>query len=189
MTFYSVALFLHIVGALGFFVMLGLEWVSLLYLQRTNNIEPAREWLTTFGLLRWVGPASMGLILLTGVYMMATVWGWVAWIGMALAAIVLLAVLAVAFTGPRMAAVGQAAAAESKALSPIFQQQLHDPFLWASIQIRVAIALGIVFLMTVKPGLEGALVTIGVATILGLASAWPIWRRGQTRYQEYKSEI
>jgi hypothetical protein len=35
--------------------------------------------------------------------------------------------------------------------------------------------------MTVKPDLIGALVTIGLAIILGLASALPNWRRAQTQ--------
>ncbi len=177
MTFNSVALFLHIVGALGLFVALGLEWISLLYLRRVTTTEQAREWLSAFGLLRWVGSTSLGLILLTGFYMTATTWGGVAWIGIALAAMILLAALGAALTGPRMAAVGRAVVAESGALSLAFRQRLHDPLLWASIQTRVAIALGIVFLMTVKPGLGGALLTIGVAVVLGLASALPAWSR------------
>jgi hypothetical protein len=67
-----------------------------------------------------------------------------------------------------------------------YSQQLRDPLLWASIQIRVAIALGIVFLMTVKPGLGGALLTIGVAIVLGLASALPGW--GHVRLQQARKE-
>lgn len=181
MTFYSIALFLHIVGALGLFVALGLEWVSLLYLRRATTIEQAREWLSVLGLLRWVGPTSMGIILLPGFYMMATVWRGAAWIGVALAAMILLAVIGAAVTGPRMATIGRAVATESGSLSLAFRQRLHDPFLWASIQIRVAIALGIVFLMTVKPGLGGALLTVGVALILGLASALPMWGRGRVQ--------
>jgi hypothetical protein len=181
MTLYSVALFLHIVGALGLFVMLGLEWISLLYLRQVSTVEQAHQWLRTFSSFRRLGPISMETILLSGFYMMYTIWGGAAWIGVALAAMILLAVLAVAFTGRRMAAIGQVVAADSKMLSPSFQQRLHDPFLWASIQVRVAFALAIVFLMTVKPNLEGALLTMGVATILGLASAWPMWHRRQTR--------
>lgn len=182
MTFYSIALFLHIVGALGLFVALGLEWTSLLYLRRATTIEQAREWLSTFGLLRWVGTSSLGLILLAGFYMMATAWGGAAWTGIALAAMILLAALGGALTGPRMAAVGRAVAAESGSLSLAFRQRLHDPLLWTSIQTRVAIALGIVFLMTVKPGLGEALLVVGVALILGLASALPMW--GHDRVKE-----
>ena len=180
MTFYSIALFLHIVGALGLFVALGLEWMSLFNLRRATTTEQAREWLSAFGLLRWVGPISMGTILLPGFYMMAR-WGGIAWIGIALAAMILLAVVGAVLTGSRMAAIGRAVLAESGSLSPAFRQRLHDPFLWTSIQARVAIALGIVFLMTVKPGLAGALLTIGVAIILGLASTWPMWSRGRTK--------
>jgi hypothetical protein len=180
MTFYSIALFLHIVGALGLFVALGLELLSLLYLRRATTTEQAREWLSAYGLLRWVGPISMGTILLPGFYMMATTWGGVAWIGIALAATILLAVIG-ALTGSRMAAIGRAVPTESGSLSPAFRQRLHDPFLLVSTQTRVAIALGIVFLMTVKPGLGGTLLTIGVAIILGLASTWPMWSRGRTK--------
>jgi uncharacterized membrane protein YqjE len=52
------------------------------------------------------------------------------------------------------------------------------------VQTRTAIALGIVFLMTVKPDLIGALVTIGTAVVLGLASAFPIWRLERARGEE-----
>ncbi len=47
MTFYSIALFLHIVGALGLSVALGLEWVSLFKLRRLANFEEARGWVVT----------------------------------------------------------------------------------------------------------------------------------------------
>jgi hypothetical protein len=42
MTDYSIALFLHIVGALGLFVALGLEWTNLRYLQQVTTTEQAR---------------------------------------------------------------------------------------------------------------------------------------------------
>ena len=87
----------------------------------------------------------------------------------------LLPILGVAIGGRRMAAIRSAVAAESGLLSPALRQRLGDPLLWTSIQVRVAIALGIVFLLTVKPGLGGALLTIGLAVVLGLASALPAW--------------
>ena len=182
MTFlYLIALFLHIVGALGLFVALGLEWVSLLYLRRAATVEQAREWLSVQGMVRRMGPASLGIILLAGIYMMATVWGGAAWIGIAVLAMILLAAIGGALTGPRIVAVERAVAAETGSLSLALRQRLHDPLLWISIQTRTAIALGIVFIMTVKPGLTGALLTIGVAVILGLASALPVWSRSRAQ--------
>lgn len=170
MTPYSIALFLHVVGALGLFVALGLEWTSLVYLRRASTAEQAREWLGVLGGTRRLGPASLAAILLSGFYMMATTWGWVGWIIVALAAMVLIAIVGATLTGLRIVAVGRAAAAESGLLSPALRQRLQDPLLWTSVQIRTAIALGIVFLMTIKPDLIGALATIGLAVVLGLAS-------------------
>jgi hypothetical protein len=42
---YSIVLFVHIVGALGFFVALGVEWLSLRHLRRATTAEQVREWI------------------------------------------------------------------------------------------------------------------------------------------------
>jgi hypothetical protein len=88
-------------------------------------VEPAHEWLKAFSWVRWAGPISMGLILLSGAHMMHTVWGAVAWIIIVLAAMVLVAGLAV-LNGRRLAAIGRAAATESEALSPAFPTSRPD---------------------------------------------------------------
>jgi hypothetical protein len=179
MTFYSFALFLHIVGALGLFIALGLEWTSLGYLRRATTTDQTHPWLQVFTLLRRIYPISWLAILLPGFYMTATTWRGAAWISIAFAAIILIAVVGAVISGRRMAAIGPAVGAESGRLSSDLRRQLTDPLLWASIQTRVAISLGIVFLMTAKPGLAGSLLTIGLAAVLGLASAWPAWSRNQ----------
>jgi hypothetical protein len=186
MTFYSFALFLHIVGALGLFIALGLEWTSLWQIRRATTAEQVKQWFLNFAFLRRIYPASWAAILLPGIYMTATVWRGAAWIGIAFGAIFLLPILGAALSGRRMAAIGPALAAERGSLSPTLRQQLADPLLWVSLQVRLAIALGIIFLMTVKPGLAGSLLTIGVAVVLGLASALPAW--GQVRLQEAREE-
>lgn len=173
MTIYAIALFLHIVGALGIFVALGLEWVSLYQLRRATTAEQLREWLPIAAGMRRVGMPSMLLAIVTGGYMMNTAWGMASWISVALVALVLLIVVAMAVTRPRRVAIAQAVTTERGPLSPTLRQRLQDPFLWASIQTRAAIALALIFLMAVKPGLQGALLTLGVAIIFGLAAAWP----------------
>jgi hypothetical protein len=177
MTFYSFALFLHIVGALGLFIALGLEWTSLGYLRRATTTDQVHPWLQVFTLLRRIYPISWLAILLPGFYMTATTWGGAAWISIAFAAIILIAVVGAVISGRRMAVIGPALATESGRLSSELRQRLGDPLLWASIQTRMAIALGIVFLMSVKPGLGGSLLTIGLAAVLGFASALPAWNR------------
>jgi len=174
---YSIALFLHIVGALGFFVALGLEWTGLRQIRSAMTPEQVRGWMGILKSVRKVGFASMLTTVISGFYMMTAVWGGVAWVTVSLGALVLVIVLSVALTGPRMAAIGQALATEKGAVSKTFHSVANHPLLGISIQTRVAIALGIVFLKTAKPDLSGSLLTIGVAIVLGLASALPMPRR------------
>ena len=174
---YSIALFLHIVGALGFFVALGLEWTGLLQIRSAILPEQVHAWMGTLKSVRRVGFASMLTTVVSGFYMMATVWGGVAWVIVSLGALALVIVLSVALTGPRMAAIGQALATEKGAVSRTFHSLANHPLLWISIQTRVAIALGIIFLKIAKPDWGGSLITIGVAIVLGVASALTMPRR------------
>ena len=180
---YSVALFLHIVGALGLFAALGLEWASLLNLRRATTAEQAHEWLKNFASIRRLMPLSWLAILIPGFYMAATAWRATAWVPTALGAVVLLAVLGAALTGRQMAPIGQALARESGPLSAILRNRLAEPILWASLWIRTAIALGIVFLMAVKPDLVGSLITMGVAGLLGLVFSLPARSRNREQVQ------
>src|SRR5262249_4757482 len=116
-----------------------------------------------------------------GCYMRATVWRGGAWISVRLGTLVLLSVIAMALSRPRLSAIERALTTENESVSPSLHDLLHHPLLWISIQTRVAIALGIVFLMTVKPDLRGSLLAIGIAAMLGLASALPILRRAQAQ--------
>jgi predicted lysophospholipase L1 biosynthesis ABC-type transport system permease subunit len=176
MNTYSIALFFHIVGALGFFIALGLEWAGLRQIRNATTTEQVRQGMRISGSTRRLGMASMLTILVFGFYLAAVAWGGPAWITVTLGVMVVMIALSVALTGPRMAAIGQALATEKGPLSPGLHQLANNPLLWISIQTRVAIALGIVFLMTVKPGLGGSLLTIGVATVLGLAFSLPMKR-------------
>lgn len=183
MTYYAIALFLHIVGALGFFTALGLEWVSLLQLRRATTAEQVRQWRHISNNSARLGMPAMVALLISGIYMMATVWGAVAWIIVALGAVALMAIPGVAVSGRRITVIGEVVAAEQGPISPALQGLLHHPLLWMAIQTRLAIAVGIVFLMTVKPGLNGSLLAIGVATLLGLASALPILARERVQQE------
>jgi hypothetical protein len=174
---YSIALFLHIAGALGFFVALGLEWTGLWQIRSVLTLEQVRAWMGILKNVRKVGFASMGTTVITGIYMTLTEWGGVAWIIVTLGSLVLVIALAQVVTAPRMAAIGQALVTEKGPFSKTFHSLANHPLLSISIQTRMAIALGIVFLKTAKPDLGGSLLTIGIAIVLGLASTLPMPRR------------
>ena len=173
MNYYLIAKFIHIVGALGFFVALGVEWLSLRHTQQSATSDQVRERLQIFGSAHRVGMPSMLLALISGLYMMVTVWGPVAWVIVSLVALVLLIMVALMLTRPRMAMIMQALATEHGTLSPSLTTLLHNSLLWLSIRMRINIALGMVFLMTVKPALAGSLLTLGITIVIALASALP----------------
>jgi hypothetical protein len=96
---------------------------------------------------------------------------------------VLMVVLGLALTAPRMAAIRQALTTENGPVSSSLHSLLHNSFLSLSIHMRVSLALGIVVLMTIKPDLPGALITLGAAVILGLASSLSIRGRAREKVQ------
>lgn len=183
MNFYPIAVFLHIVGALGFFIALGLEWKSLLQLRHATSIEIVRVWHRIASQSGRLGMPSMLVLLASGFYMMFTSWRGAAWILVSLAAIVIMAVITIALSGPRLAAIGRVLASEQGALSDSVRNTVNHPLLWVAMQARLGLALGIVFLMSVKPDLAGSLLAIVIALLLGLATAVPFLKREQARQE------
>jgi hypothetical protein len=53
-------------------------------------------------------------------------------------------------------------------ISPDLRHRLQDPFLKVSLGIRIAVILGIVFLMAAKPQLWPSVGIVGASTLLGL---------------------
>jgi hypothetical protein len=137
MSLYSIALFLHIVGALVLFALLAIEGFSL------------RQGATAARLNRVLGPISAVLILVPGLYMTATSWGWRGWILVSLATYLIIAVLG-AFTGIRM-----------------MRGRLDHRAATVSWLARVGMALGVVFIMTVKPGVAGAVAAVAIGALVG----------------------
>jgi hypothetical protein len=181
MSLYSISLFLHIVGALGLFGVLVLELVALLQLRRATGAGPAREWARLLAAGRVGGPAAL-LTLVTGIHLTATTWGPRGWIVVGLAGMVAIAVLGGAVSGRRTGAIVRAFPAGDGPIPATLGRRLHDPVLALSMGVRVALFLGVVFLMSTKPGTAGALATTGVAVVAGLAAGLPARRgRGEAR--------
>ena len=173
---YQIALFFHVVGALGIFVALALEWLGLLNMRRAETVEDVRQWGGVLRSVRRIGPIAMVIILISAFYMVATAWGGAGWIIVAFLALLLFPPLG-AISGTRMASVGRAIATQHGALTPALREKLRHPLVWTLLLVRTAMALGIVFLMTVKPDLLGSVITMGIAIVLGLVTAMPVLNR------------
>ena len=177
MNAYSISLFLHIVGALGFFIALAMEWTGLLQIRSAITVEQALGWMGILKNVRKVGFVSMLTTVITGFYMFLVYWRGAAWLIVTIGSLVLVIVLAQVVTAPRMVAIGKALIAQKGLLSRTFYSPANHPLLSISIQTRAAIALGIVFLKVVKPNFGGSLLTISIAIVLGIVSALPVSRR------------
>lgn len=173
MNIYTIVKFLHIAGAMAFFMALGLEWLSLRQLRAAVSANQVREWMRITSSARRLAGASMLAILIAGFYMMAAAKMGAAWVMVGFWSLVLLGLLSAILTGRPLGAIRRAVQ-EANGPASTLSKLTHDARLWLSIRLRVSIALGVVFIMTVKPGLGVSLLSIGIAILLGLASALPL---------------
>jgi hypothetical protein len=183
MTFYSLALFAHIVGVLGLFIAIGLMWINILRLQQAQTISQVRERISLASIQEGLLPAASVLILLAGIYMTVNTWGWkTPWIDVSLAALVVVGALGGSVINRRLKAIriASSTAEDPAALIPAeLKRQITDTVLWTAVQTNGFIGLGVVFLMTTKPDLVGSLITLAVSLVLGVVSA-QLWHPRET---------
>ncbi|TMB43233.1 MAG: hypothetical protein E6J53_08900 [Chloroflexi bacterium] len=136
---YSIALFVHIVGALLLFVLLTIEGVGL------------RAGFATAQVNRILGPISALAILIPGIYMVATQVGWKPWIAVSITSWVLIAAGG-AYTG-----------------ISLMRGRMATRTATISWLVRIGMALGVVFDMTVKPDAIVAVIAILAGVVTGAA--------------------
>jgi peroxiredoxin len=134
---YPFAVFIHILGALGLFVTLALEWLVAIADQQSN------AWVATRSVARRIGALSMALLVVPGMLMTFTRWTFLSW--------------------PAAGLIGMAAMVAVGVLlsrRPALQLQ--------SVQIRLAVVLGVVAVMVFKPDLLSSLMILTAATLIGI---------------------
>jgi hypothetical protein len=136
---YSIALFVHIVGALLLFVLLTIEGVGL------------RAGFITAQANRILGPISALAILIPGIYMVATHVGWKPWVAVGITSWVLIAAGG-AYTG-----------------ISVMRGRMATRTATISWLVRIGMALGVVFDMTVKPDAIVAVIAILAGVVAGAA--------------------
>src|SRR5262249_1330387 len=148
-------------------VTLAIEWVSVRFLRRATSYEQAREWTRLWPLLVPLGAPAVLLALASGIYLATLLGVWSAgWVAVAIPTMVLIAV------------VGGTTAPARKRIEMAIGQQLGRPlqsvehpirdarWIAASLRIRAALLLGLLFEMTVKP--ETGVVVILAVGLAGL---------------------
>ncbi len=169
MSWYTVALFAHIVGVLTLFITLALQWLITLRLRRADSIAQAREWSGLAKSLNRLAPVSGVLILGAGLYMTAIAWSLLTtWVDVSIGAMAIMMIFNMGVVARRLKAIQRTAAeASTEAIPVALQARIDDAALWVSMQMSVAVALSIVFMMTNKPSLTVSIVLVFVSLALG----------------------
>lgn len=163
----SVILFAHVVGMLVLFGGLGLEWLTLNTLKRSRSREQALPWVNVFSALPRVIGIAVGLIVLSGIYLAARTHAYDAgWVRVSFGAMVLMGIIGGPVVRSRIRAIRHAADCDA----PIAMLHIlaSDRLLRASLFIRVAIGLAIVYMMIGKPNPGDSLLLTGVALTVAL---------------------
>jgi len=110
MSLYTIVLFFHVSGAIGYFVGIGAWLFILVDLRRAQRVEQVRGLVNLLGLSGPFTGISVLLILVTGLYMALTAWSlWTGWIAVALISLLLLVPSGAALIEPRRRAIARLA--------------------------------------------------------------------------------
>jgi small-conductance mechanosensitive channel len=173
MSIYNIVLFVHVIGAIGYFLGMGILLFILLGLRRAQRVEHVRALIHLNDLSAPVSAASAVLLLVTGLYLALTAWSLLtSWILVALISLLLMVPTSAVLIAPRRSAIVKQLAREAPdgELSEAQERHIDDPVLATVCTTVAALLLGLVFLMTTKPNLVGSLIVIVVALLLGLAA-------------------
>ena len=179
---YALTLYAHFLGLIGLFVGYGLEWTASSLLRRSATADQARSYLSLYKLSLPVSGPALLLLILSGGYLAALTGSMkYGWMSASLLAIVLALLIGFVLLLPRMKKIRAALPAGSAILPAEALLRVQDPLIVTLIRVRFILALGIVYLMTVKPqAFSTALLVLLVALVLGALSAASSWTKPST---------
>ena len=168
-TIYHVALFLHILGAMLLASVKAVSYLALWRMRRAERVEGTRMWAAiSVGASRFMPPSAL-LILIPGVFMAWTAWGWTTpWIDVSLATFLVMMLSGALLMNRLLVALRVAIAATREGPIPdALAARITSRALWGLENTSIAVLLAMLFLMTARPDLAGALATLGVALAAG----------------------
>jgi uncharacterized membrane protein len=124
---------------------------------------------------------AVGLILISGIYLAARV-GVLdnGWVRVSFGSMFLMGILGGPVVRSQMRAIRDAGGDDREGTSATLRRHASHPRLRASLRVRTAVGLAIVFLMIGKPDLGESLLLVGAAFVLGAAMSVPQQARFRT---------
>ncbi len=179
-----VELFLHIAGVIAVFVGYGILALGTVALRRAARIEDVRAIASALTFGRRVGfehisvidvivVAGVLVIAVTGLDMARYTGDWRSgWVEVAVVTFLLLAPVGPFVINPRLHAIAGAVRGEAEGDIPLaLRIRLSDQVLTTALRASLAVLVGLVFLMTVKPSLFWSIFAILIALAVGTLSA------------------
>lgn len=172
--FEKIALFVHIIGAIGLFAAMALQISGLAAFRRATTVEQVRGIISGSSRLLILAPISALLILLSGPYLMylgSKEHYDVDWAGFAMAVFIIVGIVG-GISSRRDAKIIQTKVDES---NHHFTNELHDtlqdPKLLTIPLVSVWVLSGVVALMVFKPDVAVSVVIVAAALAIGFAHA------------------
>jgi hypothetical protein len=170
---YHVVLYIHLLSLLVGFSAGMIETVCLFRLRTAATLEAAAPWGQLAGEIEKAFPVAIIGLFGTGAYMTSDVWTWgTSWIVLPIVGLAVLSFQGPLVAGRRGHAVKAALMANGPGpLGPEARRMTRDRALWAAAMTNEMLVLGIVWVMTEKPGWGGAVAALAVAYAVGVTLA------------------
>ena len=170
---YHVVLYIHLLSLLVGFSAGMIETVCLFRLRAAETLEAAAPWGQLAGEIEKAFPVAILGLFGSGAYMTSDLWTWsTSWSVVPIIGLVVLSLQGPLVAGRRGHAVKAALVANGPGpLGPEARRMTRDRALWAAGFTNEFLVLGIVWVMTEKPGWGGAVAALAVAYAVGLALA------------------
>jgi hypothetical protein len=170
---YRTVLFLHLLAlfiGIGTAAILGL---SLFRLRGASTGAEALPWSILAGKTERAFPFAILGLFVTGAYMTSHLWTWsTGWIDVAIAALVVVAAQGALIAGRRAKDLERTLQANGPGPLPTdVRNKTCDRALWIVSFANPGIVLGVVWVMTQKPGTAGAIAAVVVGYLIGAAVA------------------
>lgn len=170
---YRTVLFLHFVALFIGFGAAAILGLCLFRLRAAQTLADALPWGIVAGKTEKAFPVAILGLFLTGAYMTSDVWTWsTGWIDVAIVSLVVIAAQGVLVAGRRTKELERAL--EANGPGPLLERARKmtcDRALWIVSFANPGIVLGVVWVMTQKPGTAEAIVAVVVGYIVGAVGA------------------
>jgi predicted integral membrane protein DUF2269 len=168
MLLYNIALFVHLLGLVTLFAAFALYLRAGARLRTAISIDQARSWLDLLESTNPMFPAGLMLLLASGVYMMVTRWRPPPpWIVVGLVGLVAITVIGGIVSSRQLRTIRAAASADQHSISAELERAIAMRAPWLITNALNGAAVGIVWVMTIKPGWAGSVAAVAIGTALG----------------------